>query len=59
MVHKTGTAYSDAKGISPRRHKLLRGFKGPLSARASIISVMAISLALWLVIVKIVGFLVG
>ena len=60
MVHKADAAYSDAKGISLWRHKLRRGFKGPLSDRAAFITVMAISLTLWVVIFKVVGFfLVG
>ena len=59
MVHKADAAYSDAKGVSLSRQKLLRG-KERLSGRAAIIKVLTISITLWFVFFKVVQFfLVG
>jgi len=59
MVHKADAAYSDAKGVSLSRQKLLRG-KERLSAPAAILTVLAISITLWFVFFKVAQFfLVG
>ena len=58
MVHKTDAGYSEAKGISLWRHKLLH--KGRLPVGIAMISVAAISITLWFVFSKVVQFfLVG
>ena len=59
MVQKAGAAYADSKSVFFWRHKLLRRFNGRLSIRAAMISILVISLAMWVAIIKVGELIFG